>query len=86
MVLMKNQPLYDIEYYMETPVDRWSSLPSFRCMRRSFAEGAWAMLKAHYNQPCRHRLVRDGEVIDEIGRQQVKVCSPKPIEKGSDLG
>ena len=42
-------------------------------MRKSFAEGAWAMLKAHYNQHYEHRLLCDGQVIDTISKQTIKV-------------
>ena len=63
--------LYDIEFYMPPPVDRWSKLISFQYMRKSYAEGAWAMLRAHYNQRTEHRLLCDGKVIDECGKQTV---------------
>lgn len=64
---------YDIEFYMEPPIDKWRKLPSFCCMRKSFAEGAWTMLKAHYNQNHQHRLVCDNVVIDTIGKQKIKI-------------
>jgi hypothetical protein len=35
---------------MPPPIDKWSKVVGFSYMRKSFAEGAWAMLKAHYNQ------------------------------------
>lgn len=67
------QKIYDIEFYMPPPVDKWRRMVGFQYMRKSFAEGAWAMLKAHYNQKYEHRLLCDGEVIDQIGKQQIKV-------------
>jgi len=70
---MKQKPLYDIEFYMETPVDRWSKLPSFSCMQKSFAQGAWAMLKAFYNHNHKHRLLKNGEVIDTCNHQKIVV-------------
>jgi hypothetical protein len=42
-------------------------------MQKSFAEGAWSMLKSYYNQNYKHRLLKDGEVIEEIGYQKIKV-------------
>lgn len=68
-----SQKLYDIEFYMPPPIDKWAKQIGFQYMRKSFAEGAWAMLKAHYNQPYEHRLLCDGVVIDQIGKQKIKV-------------
>jgi len=70
---MKAQKYYDIEFYMAPPIDKWSKLAGFSCMRKSFAEGAWSMLKAYYNQRYEYRLLCDGQVIDEIGKQTIKV-------------
>ena len=69
--------LYRIEHYMEAPLDRWAKNVSFDCMQKSFAMGAWAMLKAHYNHSRRHRLVKDNEVIEEMGLQTIVVNSEK---------
>ncbi|NBO98542.1 MAG: hypothetical protein EBU90_00165 [Proteobacteria bacterium] len=71
--MKKAKSYYDIEFYMEPPIDRWSKSTSFQYMQKSFAEGAWAMLKAHYNQHYKHRLLKDGVVIDECGYQKVTV-------------
>ncbi len=71
--MKKAKSYYDIEFYMEPPIDRWSKSTSFQYMQKSFAEGAWAMLKAHYNQQYKHRLLKDGVVIDECGYQKVTV-------------
>ena len=69
---MKHKSLYDIEFYMEKPVDKWAkSSPSFSCMQKSFAEGAWAMLKSFYNHDKKYRLLKDGNVIDECSYQRV---------------
>jgi hypothetical protein len=65
--------LYTIQHYMPPPVDKWAALPSFSCMRKSFAEGAWAMLRAHYNQRTEHRLMCDGTEVDRIGKQTIKL-------------
>lgn len=70
---MKAQKYYDIEFYMAPPVDKWSKMVGFSYMRKSFAEGAWAMLKAHYNHRYEHRLLCDGKVIVEMGKQTIKV-------------
>lgn len=59
--MKKNHPVksfYDIEFYMEKPVDRWTKFISFSYMQKSFAEGAWAMLKSFYNHDKKHRLIR----------------------------
>ena len=67
------QKYYSIEHYMPPPVDKWAKMISFQYMRKSYAEGAWAMLRAHYNQRTEHRLVCDGEVVDFISKQTIKV-------------
>jgi hypothetical protein len=74
---MKSCKLYRIEYYAEAPLNRWMSAGvSFTSMRKSFAEGAWCMLTAHYNQTKKHRLVceNDGTVVEECGHQCVGVA------------
>lgn len=65
---------YKIQYYFELGGCWMTSFP-FCEMQKSFAEGAWAMLKAHYNQQRIHRLVRqtDEFVVDTCGRQEVQV-------------
>ena len=70
---MSAPKLYDIEFYMPPPVDKWQRLMGFCCMRKSFAEGAWAMLKSHYNQRFEHRLICNGTVVESLGKQTVKV-------------
>ena len=67
--------LYTIQRYWEYPDkpehNKWVKLFGYDCMQKSFAEGAWSMLKDHYNQKCKHRLLKDGEVIEECGYQKV---------------
>lgn len=70
---MSAPKLYDIEFYMPPPIDKWSKMTGFCYMRKSFAEGAWAMLKAHYNHRTEHRLLCDGKVIKELTKQTIKV-------------
>ena len=70
---MSAQKYYDIEFYMPSPINKWIKMTSFSCMRKSFAEGAWAMLKAHYNQPYEHRLLCNGEVVDTVSKQTIKL-------------
>lgn len=67
------QKLYTIERWAEAPLNKWMKLTSFTYMRKSFAEGAWCMLKAHYNQSSKHRLLCDGDVVDEHGYAKIKV-------------
>lgn len=64
---------YTIEFYMPPPVDKWSKMTGFSYMRKTFADGAWAMLKSHYNQQYEHRLSCDGEIIEQIGKQNIKL-------------
>lgn len=71
------QQLYRIEQFWEFG-QKWQKLgPSFTCMRKSFAEGAWAMLKAHYGQQKQFRLVTDVKenptVIDTWNSPKVSV-------------
>ena len=74
---LKAQSYYDIEFrhqpHPKNEGEKWGKLPSFSYMRKSFAEGAWAMLRAHYNQRSEHRLMKNGEEIDRIGTQKVKL-------------
>jgi hypothetical protein len=44
------KPTYRIEIYWEKPFDKWQVLFPFDSMQKSYAMGAWHMLKAHYNQ------------------------------------
>ena len=71
---MKPRKFYQIEYYCEAPLDKWMPMsPGFVCMPKSYAEGAWAMLKSYYNQKRKHRLVCDGVVVDTYGLQTIHV-------------
>jgi len=72
---MRARRQYDIEFYMEAPVSKWRSLPSFRYMQKSYAMGAWNMLKSQYCQQYTYRLIKDGEVIETCGKKQYIVGS-----------
>lgn len=72
---------YHIEIHIPAPVDKWHKLCGFSSMRRAYAMGAWAMLKAHYNQTHRHRLLKGNEVIDQHDFARVRVNSPAAPEK-----
>lgn len=67
------RPTYDIQFYMEPPVDRWSRVMGFCNMQKSFAEGAWAMLKSFSNHKYKHRLLKSGVVVEEIGHQKINL-------------
>lgn len=74
----KMKSLYKIERFWEYPDtpehNGWSLLYPYDCMQKSFAEGAWTMLKSYYNyHNYKHRLLKDGQVIDELGYQKIKV-------------
>ena len=63
---------YTITIEGEATPGKWFSLPSFSCMRRSFAMGAWAMYKATYNHRSEARLMCGWDVVDTCGKQTVK--------------
>lgn len=57
---------YKIETYWEPPLDRWVTLLSFWGMQKSFAHGAWAMLRGFYGGGKRYRLcTQEGVVLEE---------------------
>ena len=69
---------YRIEYLVEYEAKyntepKWFLLYPFDCMQKSFAEGAWAMLKAFYNHRNKHRLLKDGQVVEEMSKQTITV-------------
>lgn len=74
-----NNQLYRIESYFDHPkAAKWMSIgPNFRCMRKSFAQGAWAMLTAHIGGDTKYRLVIDvvgePEVIEEYNTSHITV-------------
>jgi hypothetical protein len=70
---MNHRKLYSIEIYWEAPLNRWVILGNFSCMQKSFAQGAWIMLKSYYNQNNKHRLLCDGKVIDEWGKAEIQL-------------
>lgn len=73
------QQLYRIESYFDHPkAAKWMSIGiGFTCMRKSFADGAWAMLTAHIGGNKKYRLVTDSkenpQVIKEYNTGQVRV-------------
>ena len=62
---------YHIEYEMFD--GKWVKMAGFSYIRKSFAEGAWAMLRAHYNHKSRYRLLRCNEVIETMSKLTVGV-------------
>lgn len=66
---MKPRSLYKIEYFDER-TNKWVLNYPFSSMQKSFAEGAWAMLRAFYNHHHKYRLVKDGEVVEEMTNKQ----------------
>lgn len=68
--------MYRIEIYWKEQ-NKWMPLGvSFRNMRKSFAQGAWAMLKAHYGEETNYRLVteeKEPEIIDTWSSPTVSV-------------
>jgi muramidase (phage lysozyme) len=69
--------LYKIEQFWEysdkPEHNKWKTLFPFDCMQKSFALGAWAMLKSYYHQKHKHRLLKDGVVVEECSKQTIKV-------------
>jgi len=58
--------------------NKWHTLSGFGFLQKSFAKGAWAMLRAFYNHKHRHRLVKGMdknvlELVKEMGLQEVGV-------------
>jgi len=66
-----NQKLYDIECLISK--DKWTKMIGFQYMQKSYAEGAWAMLKSFYNHHFEYRLLENGVVVAEMGKQTIKV-------------
>lgn len=58
--------LYKIQLYWEHIDQKWHNLFPFTCMRKSYAEGAWAMLKAHYGGNKKYRFMIDSKENPEI--------------------
>lgn len=59
---------YTIEYLMEQPINRknWVPMTGFQYLQKSFAEGAFCMLKSFYGGNKRYRLIdSEGKVIAE---------------------
>jgi len=74
---MMKKSLYKIERYWEYPyspeLNKWVTLSQFHGMQKSFAQGAWSMLKSYYNQDYKHRLVKDDIVLEECSKQDIMV-------------
>jgi len=64
---------WHIEVYFKPPIDRWSKMSGFSYLSKSFASGAWAMLKAFYNKDTEYRLLRGDEVMETEGKRTVKL-------------
>ena len=67
---------YKIEYLMRQPINRenWVVMFPFQHMRKSFAEGAFAMLKSLYGGEKKYRLVdSDGKIVDEWNTGKIVV-------------
>jgi hypothetical protein len=59
---------YTIQYLMQQPDNRenWVAMHGFQYMQKSFAEGAFCMLKSFYGGNKKYRLIDDeGKVIAE---------------------
>lgn len=50
--------LYKIERFSDA-LNKWVVFCQFQYMQKSFAMGAWAMLKSFYNHKTEYRLVKD---------------------------
>lgn len=69
-VIMKNN--WTIEYFCSIR-NKWISLVGFDFMSKTYAKGAWDMLKAHYNHKHIYRLISGDIVIETMGKQTVKL-------------
>ena len=69
----KMEKHYAIKIEYKANPGKWFSLPSFSCMRKSYAMGAWAMYKAAYDHQGEAMLVCGQDVVDTCGKQTVKV-------------
>lgn len=59
---------YTIQYLMQQPINRenWVAMTGFQYLQKSFAEGAFCMLKSFYGGNKKYRLIdSDGKVIAE---------------------
>lgn len=65
-----NKNSWKIEYYSNS-LNQWRSIIGFEYMNKSYAIGAWEMLKSFYNHSNKHRLLLNDEVIEEIGTQTI---------------
>ena len=61
---------------VEVVPGRWSTMPFFGDMRKSFADGAWAMLKSFNGGGKNYRLVEitnGNKIIDNYGTGTIKL-------------
>jgi len=66
--------LYKIQKLMEHPKgDKWLDSFPFVHMRKTYAEGAWAMLKAFTGNGQKHRLLCDGDVVATHTRGRIEI-------------
>lgn len=63
---------WKIEAYYQT-TDKWFSITGFDFMSKQYSAGAWAMLKSFYNHKRIYRLKKGDVVVEEMGKQEVKV-------------
>lgn len=77
---MKPRKTYKIEReFMYSPLDgepfaKWVQFYPFVYMQKSFADGAWSMLKSFYGGNKRFRLIdSDNNVVDEWNTGEVHV-------------
>lgn len=59
---------YTIQYLMKQPINRenWVTMTGFAYMQKSFAEGAFCMLRSFYGGEKRYRLIdSEGKVVAE---------------------
>lgn len=67
---------YTIQYLMQQPVNRenWVPMNGFQYLQKSFAEGAFCMLKSFYGGNKKYRLIdSDGKVIAEWNTGTISV-------------
>ena len=69
---MKPRSLYRIEY--KSISGKWVGMYPFQYMQKSFAEGAFQMLKSFYGGNKEYRLIKDkDEVVDTWNTGEVGV-------------
>lgn len=70
---MSTKSWYKIEALVKGKT-MWVTLVPYGYMQKSFAMGAWSMLKSFYNHDTEYRLVKGAsEVIDHCTKQTIKL-------------